>query len=58
MVYLRYTFYGFFLVFNVIYLAYNVFTGFNWASALFPFLIALYCAWNVRRLIKESRQSK
>lgn len=50
--------YIFFLAFNLIYIVYNIFTGFDFFKILFPLIIALACAWGIRSILKEEKQSK
>lgn len=51
-------FFGFFLLFNSIYLIFNLLTGFDWSQALLPFIFALFCGLTLRSLLKEDQQSK
>ncbi len=50
--------FGFFLVFNTIYILYNLATGFDWSQALLPFVFALFSGLTLRSLLKEGQQSK
>ncbi|CRH86188.1 hypothetical protein J2T50_001199 [Streptococcus gallinaceus] len=55
---IRAVFYGFFLLFNLLYLCYNISQGFDWSSALVPFLITIFCGANLYFLWKNWGQSK
>ena len=50
--------FGFFLVFNTIYILYNLATGFDWSQALIPFVFAFFSGLTLRSLLKEGQQSK
>lgn len=54
----RLAFYGFFLVFNSLFILYNIVTGFDWSKVLFPCLICLFCVFALRAVMKEDQQSK
>lgn len=55
---LQIAFFGFFLLFNSIFILYNLFTEFDWSQTLLPFIITLFCGFTLRSLLNEDQQSK
>ena len=48
-------FFGFFLIFNTIYVLYNLVTGFDWSQAILPFVLAVFSGLTLRSLLKENQ---
>lgn len=50
---LQIVFFGFFFLFNSVFIIYNLVTGFDWSMVLIPFLIVLFCGFTLRSLLKK-----
>lgn len=51
-------FYSFFLLFNSLYVIYNVVMGFDWSQVLLPLIFVIFCGFSLRSVMKEHQQSK
>lgn len=50
--------FGFFLLFNTLFIFYTIATGFDWSKVLVPAMIVVVCMFFIRSILKELRQSK
>lgn len=53
---LRLAFYGFFLIFNLLYVVYNISSGFDFSKMFLPLLIILACSANIYFILKSKEQ--
>lgn len=53
---LRLAFYGFFLIFNLLYVGYNISSGLDFFKMVFPLLIIVACSVNIYFILKSKEQ--
>lgn len=53
---LRLAFYGFFLIFNLLYVVYNISSGFDLSKLVLPLFIIVACSVNIYLILKSKEQ--